>query len=88
MITQSELKKILNYNPDTGIFTKVLKNGTIQRRGFSYARVYIGITINRKTYLAHRLAWLYMTGEFPKYMTDHINGNTEDNSFSNLREST
>ena len=29
-----------------------------------------------------------MTGEFPKYMTDHINGNTEDNSFSNLREST
>jgi hypothetical protein len=44
--------------------------------------------IDRKYYLAHRLAWLYMYGELPKLCIDHINGVKNDNRISNLREVT
>ena len=69
MITQAELKELLDYNQDTGIFTKKStnkKSGTL-----TYSR-YIRIQINNKAYYAHRLAWLYIYGCMPKYV-DHIN---------------
>lgn len=92
MITQSELKYFLDYNEETGIFTwlqfassKATPNsiaGTIRNDG------YISISINKKPYLAHRLAWLYVHGEFPENIIDHINGNPSDNKISNLRSCT
>jgi hypothetical protein len=53
--------------------------GTPQNNG------YILITINRKKYLAHRLAWFMEHREFPNGQIDHINGNRIDNRISNLR---
>ena len=35
--------------------------------------------------MAHHLAWLYMTGEWPEYDIKHVNGLKDDNRFSNLR---
>jgi len=47
---------------------------------------YIIIKINRKDYQAHRLAWLYEYGNFPKQTIDHINRIKTDNRICNLRD--
>ncbi len=49
---------------------------------------YIEICINNERYLAHRLAWLYMTGEQPPPFIDHENTLEGDNRWTNLREAT
>jgi len=48
---------------------------------------YIGIFEKRK-YLAHRLAWLYVYGEWPQNQIDHINRIRDDNRIENLRDVT
>jgi hypothetical protein len=51
-------------------------------------RRYIAIGIEKHVYRAHRLAWLYVHGRWPKGEIDHINGNGRDNRIVNLREAT
>ncbi|HFE8851911.1 TPA: HNH endonuclease signature motif containing protein, partial [Pseudomonas aeruginosa] len=51
-----------------------------------YKRRIIGIF--GKIYLEHRLAWLYMTGEWPEEQIDHINQISTDNRWSNIRPAT
>jgi hypothetical protein len=91
MITQKELKEILHYDENTGIFTwlvskaKRIKIGDIA--GY-LSKGYIRIEINNKPYPAHRLAWLYIHGKWPKNQIDHINGITNDNRIENLRDVT
>ncbi len=89
MITQAGLKELLNYNPETGDFTwrvstaNCIKVGSLAGSKDSYG--YHKIAIKGKTYKAHRLAWLYTHGEFPKDVIDHINGVRDDNRIGNLR---
>ena len=92
MITQEELKSQLNYDEVTGIFTWKIKNsnrikigdiaGSINNKGYTI------ITINKKHFVAHRLAWLYVYNYIPSKDIDHINGNRADNRINNLREAT
>lgn len=92
MITQQTLKQVLNYDPTTGLFTwkvsnsKRVKIGAVA--GCLKIHGYIAIQINNKRYYAHRLAWLYMTGNFPEYEIDHINTIRNDNKWLNLRKAT
>jgi len=82
VLTQEDLKENLNYNPNTGIFTRKKNNvvaGWVEDTG------YIRIRINNQKYYAHRLAVLYMTGSFPISDTDHINMIKGDNRWCNLR---
>ena len=88
MLTQAQLKSQLSYNPETGIFNRTLKTGIVKVTGSKNSLGYIQIKINGRGYSAHRLAWLYITGEWPKEHIDHINGIKGDNRICNLREST
>ena len=87
--TQAQVRKALSYDPETGLFVwkiKPAKNresggiaGGISSNGYWRISVY-GV---RRT--AHRIAWLYVHGEWPKQDIDHINGVRTDNRIDNLR---
>jgi len=91
-LTQEYLKGLLHYDPDTGIFKYIrspqysISFGDIA--GSKQLSGYLSININGKSYRLHRLAWLYMTGSFPKEQIDHINHKRDDNRWCNLREVT
>jgi hypothetical protein len=89
ILTQDELKQYLHYEPSTGQFTRIKKvrganlgeiAGGINKVGYNV------ISVKHKLYYAHRLAWLYMNGEWPNPHIDHINRVKHDNRFCNLRE--
>jgi hypothetical protein len=87
-MTQNDLKQLISYDPVNGIFTW-LKRPYSRPEGTVAGSInlgYVRITVNHKSYFAHRLAWLWMTGEWPVKMIDHIDGNKSNNSWSNLRE--
>ena len=91
MVTQEHLKFILDYNPDTGIFTWINPNKYSKQKfgdiaGSVDGKGYIHIRIDGSRYKAHRLAWIYMYGIEPKDQIDHINNIKTDNKIKNLRE--
>lgn len=51
-------------------------------------RGYLRVSIGRKRYKAHRVAWAIYYGEWPEDQIDHINGVRDDNRLSNLRAAT
>ena len=90
MLTQSELKKRLHYNPDTGIFIRLnsYPGGEVGSVAGFNSNGYLKINVCGEPRPAHRLAWLYVYGEFPKYQIDHINHIKDDNRIINLRDVT
>lgn len=95
-LTAECVRSILDYDPLTGIFIWRWRDGIhlgTNRRcaGKPAGHVdadgrFVMIRISGRPYMAHRLAWLYMTGEWPKEEVDHKNVNPMDNRWENLRE--
>lgn len=89
-LTQQRLMELLTYNPDTGIITWKVNRGGAQigkPGGRITNRGYRRVNIDGRGYFVHRLAFLFMTGRMP-IVTDHINGDRDDNRWCNLREAT
>ena len=93
-LTAEHLRRVLIYDPYTGLWKwrstgkgrpKVLDWMTGTPGGIE-GRQYLSIAIDRLPYYVHRLAFLYMTGEWPSEQTDHIDGDRTNNRWANLRE--
>lgn len=86
------VKELLDYDRSTGIFRWKLKSARNVRvgdiAGCDNGQGYLGIRIEGVQYRAHRLAWFYVYGEWPKGGIDHINGQRADNRIGNLRQAT
>lgn len=92
MIQAKDLKELLLYDPDAGVFvwlknrTGGIKAGDVA--GSVFVSGYRYIKVLGRPIAEHRLAWLYMTGEWPPHHIDHINRVRADNRFCNLRLAT
>jgi len=87
-LTQERLMERLHYNPKTGEFTWMATHRAGSRAGSPNNLGYIQIDVDGRKYKAHRLAFLYMTTNWPAHGIDHINGKPDDNRWENLREAT
>lgn len=89
MLTQKRLKEVLDYDAETGSFTRKINIGKRYKAGEIAGTInhhgYRVIMVDGQQYQSHRLAFLYINEEFPKNSIDHINQIKTDNRISNLR---
>ncbi len=93
LIKSYEVREWLDYEPKTGVFRwrRKPKRWSINVgdvAGFDQKTGHRAITIQGRSYYAHRLAWLWMTGEWPAGQIDHRDLNPANNRWENLREAT
>ena len=89
-ITAEEARAYLNYDAETGLFTRKISISPRWLAGMALGSNdmygYKTVRINKRSYKLHRLAWLYTYGVWPSGDIDHINGNRSDNRIANLRD--
>lgn len=93
LLTAERLREVIHYDPYSGTFTRIGPPQTKRTRpdrigAKTGARSKPGratVHVDGHNYLAHRLAWLYMTGAFPPRDIDHRDNDPSNNRWINLR---
>lgn len=91
MITAARLRELFTYSKESGLFTRLVAS--------SHAKVgdmpsctdgngYVIFHVDGELHRAHRLAWLYVTGEWPETRIDHKDQDRKNNRWLNLRLAT
>lgn len=88
MLTVERLRELLHYDRQTGVFTRLIKAGgqpVGAVAGSPHSAGYVELRVDGKAYLAHRLAWFYVHGEWPPTKLDHRDTIRTHNWIDNLR---
>lgn len=89
-LTAARLRELLSYDPLTGAFVWTRPQARRLKPGASAGcrhsiKGYFYIKIDGRSFMAHRLAWLYVHGEWPADQVDHVDRNRANNRITNLR---
>jgi hypothetical protein len=93
-LTAAWLRENMHYEPDTGVFfwKKPGYGRTVGKivgsKLWTKGKSYLTMKVDGTVYYAHRLAWLYVHGQWPRGFLDHIDGDRTNNAIDNLREAT
>lgn len=80
--TQSRVRELFDYNPETGVF---IKRDTGKEFGRFVSRGYRAMYFDGASHRSGRVAWIYMNGPIGNAHIDHVNGNRSDDRIANLR---
>lgn len=92
--TAARVRELLSYDPETGVFTRRVRTAQRHQIGSRADFVittgtqagYRRVSIDSQRFQAHRIAWLYVNGDWPAHQIDHLNCDRGDNRIENLRD--
>jgi hypothetical protein len=88
-MNEAELLNVLRYDGETGLIHWVVRSGKAKAgsvAGTVKLGGYVQISVRGKLHYAHRIAWLFVHGEWPAGHIDHVDGNPLNNRIGNLRD--